>query len=120
VFGKMQAAYQSDEFDDTSSHDAASSDYTDEEDVDYEEEEEEVEDRDRDHAELSEAETDKSPWEQLSPRTRRKAPVKYTEKKVNPTRSPIQVCTVIDVALKFCASPWALGYIISLCKRLSC
>lgn len=100
----MQAAYQSDEFDDTSRRDATSSDYTDEEDEDYEEEEEEADDRDQDDVELSEAETDKSPWEQLSPRTRRKAPVNHTEKKVVPTRSPIKVCTMIDMALNFRAS----------------
>jgi hypothetical protein len=91
VLGKMQAAYQSDEFNDASSYDATSSNGAGEE-----EENEAEENRDQiTHADVNkqfESEVEKPWWENLGPRTRRQARVNYTEEKVIAAQSSPKVC----------------------------
>jgi hypothetical protein len=86
----MQVAYQSDEFDDTSSYDATFTDRTDEEEDEKGEGKDQVIDADVERRPQSEVE--KPWWKQLGPRTRRTARVNYTEEKIIPTQSPPKVC----------------------------
>jgi hypothetical protein len=90
----MQTAYQSDGFDDASSYDATSSDGA------YEEEESEKDEEEKSREQIIDARIDKQPesegdeswWQQLGPRTRRKAPVDYREEKIIPAQAPTKVC----------------------------
>jgi hypothetical protein len=90
VVGKMQVAYQSDEFDDTSSNDATSYDRADEKEDEDEEDREQVTDADVDRR--LEPQLEKPWWKQLGPRTRQKARVNYTKEKIIPAQPAPKVC----------------------------
>jgi hypothetical protein len=110
----MQAAYQSDEFNDASSCDATSSNTAGEE-----EESEEEETRGRianaDVDKQLESEVEKPWWENLGPRTRRQARVNYTEEKIIPAQSPSRVsCN----RLRYCSVFQHICLIISKVSRM--
>jgi TPP-dependent trihydroxycyclohexane-1,2-dione (THcHDO) dehydratase len=91
----MQVAYQSEEPDDTSSYDATISSIADEE----EEEDEEESEEEESGSQVTDADVDRQPetevenqwWQNLGPRTRRKARVNYTEEKIIPAQSTSKV-----------------------------
>jgi hypothetical protein len=92
----MQDPYQSEEPDDTSSYDATNRS------IATEQEDEEGSEEEESRYQTTDADVDRQPeteagnqwWQNLGPRTRRKARVNYTEEKIIPAQPTSEVCSI--------------------------